>query len=96
MKVLDAIGLGDLKNDSGSLHDALVNNFVSPPSKEAVRKMLEAETDYSMEEDKTASERPAEKADPLDAFLPVKKGPNTPKRNLVKYTFDESNENADE
>ena len=91
MKVLDAIGLGDLKND------AMVNNFVSPPSKEAVKKMLEPEQDCGLEEDKAASDKPAEKADdPLEAFLPVKKGPNTPKRNLVKYTFEEANENTDE
>ena len=94
MKVLDAIGLSDLKNE------AMVNNFASPPSKEAVKKMLEPEqkmlTSSGTEEDKAASE-PADTADnPLDAFLPVKKGPNTPKRNLVKYTFEEANENTDE
>lgn len=83
--MLDAIGLG-----------TAVNNYVSPPSKEAVQKMLEAETDYSLEEDKSASEnRPPDKASPLDAFLPVKKNPTTPKRNLVKYTFEETNDETE-
>lgn len=53
--------------------------------------MLAPENDYNLEEDKAASPvEPADKTNPLDAFLPVQKDPNTPKRNLVKYTFKEA------
>lgn len=49
--------------------------------------MLLADDDYAdLEEDKESLTGSA--SNPLDAFLPVKKGdPSTPKRNLVKYTF---------
>ena len=57
--------------------------------------MLLADDDYAdLEEDKQSSS--GQVANPLDAFLPVKKSDQSTPRNLVKYTFKAENQNTEE